>query len=166
MKVLYGNSYYLHISALHQLQEVEKLGVLNKFFQNTVWPNFVRQDGYKYWGLVHIRTDEYAPLIVKFDIKGKKVSIIYVPNWVNEKEPEIQGIIVYKFNGEINYIQGKGQIYHSKELFVDENYKAFDIEKAKQRTVLWKSKLCKGESRKIGYKKYWKEFLKRHNMEI
>ena len=47
------------------------------------------------------------------------------------------------------------QIYHHKWLFVKDDYKGFDVEESKKRSIKWLSVSDKINMSKIGYKNYW-----------
>lgn len=61
----------------------------------------------------------------------------------------------------------KQQVYHNKWQFVSENYKGFDVEKAKERTKQWNAiPNIKALKCKIGYKDFWYELLNENNLSI
>ena len=53
-------------------------------------------------------------------------------------------------------------------MFVDARYKGFDIEKSKKWSEKWQSVIPNDRKIKsrIGYKKYWDEYLKEYNLEV
>jgi hypothetical protein len=111
--------------------------------------------------------------IIKYD--SGNITLIYSPDWDTANEPIVEVCYRWKSgewfdeNGNFNTnpkIQKNGrQIYHNKWQFVGEDYKGFDIEEAKKRTILWNSIPNLNKS-KIGNKTYWIELLKENNIAI
>lgn len=102
--------------------------------------------------------------IFRYDIKTKEISVIKSSNWDSANEPDIEESIKVTFDDKITFVKARGQIYHSKELFVADNYTGFDIEKAKVRTKLWNA-IPNLNKNKIGWKKYWINLLTENNIE-
>lgn len=105
--------------------------------------------------------------IFKIDIKNKKVSFIQCKDFNTSREP----LITYAWcvdikTKEVKEIKGKGQIYHHKWMFVSDDYNGFDIEESKRWSEKWQSVLPKEVKSRIGYKKYWDEYLKQYNLEV
>lgn len=141
------NNYYVHISAIEELKKID--------------------------GAIEIleKTKEKLPLefnykIIKFNIKTKAITYVESNDWDEEKEPSVGNAITFNEkspNGKL--IKEKGQIYHHKWCFVSDNYKGFNIEESKKRSKEWEKYITKEWSCRIGYRKYWKEFLKENNIE-
>lgn len=105
--------------------------------------------------------------IIKYNSKTKDITIIGSRDWNTANEPEIHWSYIQKYTGEGVYYKGKGQIYHNKWQFVAEDYKGFDVQKAKERTDEWNSiPNIKSHKSKIGYKNYWVQLLKENNLSI
>ena len=75
--------------------------------------------------------------IIKYD-RGN-ISFIECSTWLTLKEPIVEDSHLFKKDGTYKLIKGFKTVYHSKELFVSEDYDGFDIEKAKLRTKEWNS---------------------------
>lgn len=103
--------------------------------------------------------------ILKYD-KGN-LSLIECDNWNIMNEPIVGDSHLYKKDGTEKLIKGGKTVYHSKELFVSSDYKGFDIEKAKQRTIEWnKIPNIKKLKNKIGQVTFWHQLLKENGLEI
>jgi hypothetical protein len=121
-------------------------------------------------GLINQYSTNWEFEVVKYDSKSKKLSLIQSPNWNTANEPTVGDSLVINTDTLKTSIFKKKvheQIYHQKELFVNENYTGFDVQKAKERTKLWKSKIenLKEHTNKIGYRWYWNELLDIYNIE-
>lgn len=103
--------------------------------------------------------------VVKYNSKDNSVSLIETPNWDVANEPDVGKGIKVDLDGTIKILKARGQIYHSKEKFVNDNYTGFDIAKAKQRTILWNN-IPNLNKNKIGWKSYWIELLNENKIEI
>lgn len=109
---------------------------------------------------------DFKYTIIKIDKKTYAVTFVECRDFNRVNEP-IVGISYRVCDGKVKLRKpGKNkQIYHSKELFVEEDYKGFNIEKAKERTKLWNS--IKGlDKSKIGYLNYWIEVLYDNNINL
>ena len=107
--------------------------------------------------------------IVKVDPRNKKVTLIESKDFDTAREPEVgtaYNIDIEKC--EYKTIKPRGQIYHHKWMFVPEDYKGFDIEESKKWSDLWQSIIPKDKTIKsrIGYKKYWDEYLKEYGLPV
>jgi hypothetical protein len=113
--------------------------------------------------------------VVKFDLKTHDISFIQCDDFNCESEPSILMIISYKYlNGKYIFHSKKcyrnrenKQIYHHKWLFVLDDFFGFNVEESKKRSIHWKGILGNNKtvSSKIGYSKFWKQWLKENNME-
>lgn len=108
-------------------------------------------------------------VVYKVDIKNNTISMIESENWDTAREPRVGN--AYNINldtEEIKTIKSKGQIYHHKWMFVSDDYTGFDIEESKRWSEKWQSVIPKDRKIKsrIGYKKYWDEYLKQYNLEV
>jgi len=102
---------------------------------------------------------DYNYNIIKVNLRKKQVTLIYSCDWDTAHEPEVTRYLIIK-NGEAKeVIPKKKQIYHHKWMFVDDNYKGFDIEESKARSGWWEGKLPNVNKSKIGYKSYWTELI-------
>ena len=103
--------------------------------------------------------------IIRYNIKTKEISVSKSSNWDTANEPDIEESIKVGLDNKVIFTKAKGQIYHSKELFVADDYTGFDIEKAKSRTMLWNT-IPNIDKSRIGWKKYWINLLTENNIEI
>lgn len=114
-----------------------------------------------------LQKNKFSFEIIKYDKKNKNISLIECPTWNILQEPIVGDSHLYKLNGEIKLIKGNKTLYHSKELFVNENYVGFDVEKAKQRTKEWNNIPNINKLKKyIGNISFWYQLLKENNLEI
>lgn len=114
---------------------------------------------------------EYAKnLVVKYDVikidrKNKKVSFIQSPDWDTEREPLVGDAYNVDITTEkIKVIKSKGQIYHHKWMFVNDDYQGFDVEESKRWSDTWTKIIPKELKTKIGYKKNWDKILKEYGL--
>lgn len=100
--------------------------------------------------------------VVRFDIATNNVTLIKVEDWNNQYEPVLVYSVTIKSDGTVskrNESKDNPTIYHQKELFVNEDYRGFDVKEAYERTKVWKA--LKLPSSKIGRYKYWSEELEK-----
>ena len=144
-----GNTYYVHISAINTLFEhipnSEKVRV-----QNAI--EIARKMGHSFH-------------IIKYD--KDKISLIFSGDFDIANEPTVGDSLCVKNNGETKIIKASGKIYHKKYLFVNDDYKGFDIEEAKKRAMLWEIiPNTKEHKKKIGNREYWEKLLKENEIPI
>lgn len=126
---------------------------------------------YKVQCLIEQFCYEYA--VLKYDSKKHTLSFIKSPDWEIANEPIVGDSICYDLTVDnINLSAGKvvkqcknPKIYHNKWQFVSADYRGFDIEQAKQRTVLWNSipEIRENKSR-IGNQAYWFGILDKYGI--
>lgn len=113
--------------------------------------------------------------IIKVDIKNNKVSFIKSPDWDTAREPLVGDAYMIDLNEDtplkkrtVKITKSKGQIYHHKWMFVADDYEGFDIEESKRWSEEWQSVIPADRKIKsrIGYKKYWDEYLKEYGLEV
>lgn len=121
------------------------------------------------WFMNELNNMEVNYEVIKYDKTNNKLSLIDSPDWIVSYEPKVGDSWVLNLNTlkwkHIPKRRKNPQIYHSKELFVSDDYKGFDIEKAKERTKLWKS-LPNLDTKRIGNYDFWVEFLNANGMEV
>ena len=155
-----GSAHYVHRSNIDELYI--------KYVKEKDKANFV-----KFISYVEHNGPRYD--IVKYDDKGS-ITLITSPDWNIANEPLVGMCYHWKSGswfdnlgviGDCRVTKNFRQIYHSKWMFVSDNYKGFDVELAKQRTKLWNSLPDIKEVKKyIGYKKYWVEYLEKYGIEV
>lgn len=107
--------------------------------------------------------------VVKYNADNQTLSLIESPDWDTAMEPEVGDSWLVDLYHTPNKISKKNkrrtnpQIYHSKELFVADDYTGFDVVAAKQRTRQWKP-VAKGLGTKIGNKLFWIELMKENGL--
>ena len=113
--------------------------------------------------------------IVKVDVKNNKVSFIKSPDWDTAREPLVGDAYMIDLNENaplrkrtVKITKSKGQIYHHKWMFVADDYQGFDIEESKKWSEKWQSVIPaeRGIKSRIGYKKYWDEYLKVYGLNV
>lgn len=122
---------------------------------------------------IMIGADMYNELlgsvIYKMNFRDNVVTFIESEDFDSAREPQVGKAYVVNLNtGKIKTIEPKGQIYHHKWMFVPEDYAGFDIEESKSWSEKWRSvfPVDRKISSRIGYKKYWVEYLKQYGLEI
>ena len=113
--------------------------------------------------------------IVKVDVKNNKVSFIKSPDWDTAREPLVGDAYMIDLNENaplrkrtVKITKSKGQIYHHKWMFVADDYQGFNIEESKKWSEKWQSVIPaeRGIKSRIGYKKYWDEYLKEYGLNV
>ena len=142
-----GTSLYVHVSNIGELGEkIEKIVEERKKM-----------------------IDDFKYHVIKFDTDTENVTFIECEEFDKKHEPMVGRQYLTKKNGEKKIMPSKGQVYHKKYAFVNENYTGFDIEAEKKRAELYDELMKKHEDKriksKIGYKKKWLEVLEWMNME-
>lgn len=121
------------------------------------------------WFMNELNNMEVNYEVIKYDKTNNKLSLIDSPDWIVSYEPKVGDSWVLNLNTlkwkHIMKRKKNPQIYHSKELFVSDDYQGFDIEKAKERTKLWKS-LPNLDTKRIGNYDFWVEFLHANGIEV
>lgn len=148
-----GTTTYCHIDTVryHRNQ------LTNKFLSAVLWI------GEKHPELM----DSFT--IFKYNKKNNTASLIMSDNFDTAREPEVgDSYNVNLETGEIKIIKSKGQIYHHKWMFVPEDYNGFDITESKKWSETWQAVIPNDRKIKsrIGYKKYWDEYLQQYGLEI
>ena len=142
-----GTSLYVHVSNIGELGEkIEKIVEERKKM-----------------------IDDFKYHVIKFDTDTENVTFIECEEFDEKHEPMVGRQYLTKKNGEKKIMPSKGQVYHKKYAFVNENYTGFDIEAEKKRAEKYDELMKKHEDKriksKIGYKKKWLEVLEWMNME-
>lgn len=122
--------------------------------------------------------DENVPYdIIKYDLTSEAVSLIGSPDWDTAYEPSVGDSYRWARSGWdcqspdfTGYFvpkarSGGNKIYHSKELFVSEDYEGFDVSRARQRTDIWHR--IPQEDRpasKIGNRPFWTALMDRYGL--
>lgn len=148
-----GNTIYVHKSNIHEL--LDKIPDDNYKIEIIRLYEFRKQPG------------SLPYEVIKYDTKQHKLSFIESPDWDTSSEPTVGDCVCWNFDKQSQTFRcGGTQIYHSKELFISDDYKGFDIQKAKERTKLWQSLVTKEEKKLIGNKNYWKQFCEKHGIDL
>ena len=110
--------------------------------------------------------------VLRWDDKNQELGFISSPDFDTANEPLV-GLIQKVKNNNGVYELGKPQnppkdplIYHHKWTFVKDDYKGFDVEESKKRTIEWKTKLGidKATSSRIGRLSFWNNWLKENGI--
>ena len=148
-----GSVYYVHKSNIQELLDI----LPNDWYKSEIvyWYNFRNRPG----------TSHYE--VIKYDTKKHKLSFIDSPDWFTSFEPTVGYSTCWDFDKGVQTCRrGGNTVYHSKELFVADDYKGFDLQKAKERTKLWQSLVTKEEKKLIGNKNYWCNWCKEHGIDL
>lgn len=142
-----GTCIYIHKSATNQLTE-------------------------KYYHLYELiekfKPEKFSYEIIKVNTKTNVISFIESHNWNDSHEPDVgDSLVINTMLGTEKIIKSKNQVYHHKWMFVNGDYKGFDVEKSKERSSCWTSVIpnTKDIKYRIGYKKFWHELLEKYNIE-
>lgn len=148
-----GSCIYVHKSCIDELLVRVKEPQLSEIMQ----------------AIKEIKMKDFKYEVIKYDKSKHRISFIDSPDWIISKEPEIGDAwlldMKYKWTWKFVPARKKNpQIYHSKELFVSDDYQGFDIERAKERTKQWNA-IPNLNKKRIGNKDYWLQVLKENGME-
>lgn len=103
----------------------------------------------------HLPTDfDYS--VVKFVEKESCVSFILCPEFDSEDEPVVGDIVRIDAMGAMQFFSQQADpfIYHHKWLFVMDDYKGFDVDRSKSRSISWLG--LKGiDMTRIGRRSFW-----------
>jgi hypothetical protein len=96
--------------------------------------------------------------VVKFVEKESCVSFILCPEFDSVDEPFVGDIVRIDAKGLKRYFRQQADpfIYHHKWLFVDDDYRGFNVEESKARSQQWIS-LGDVDRSRIGRQSYWQE---------
>ena len=97
---------------------------------------------------------EFEYHVVKYNPKLKSFSFITSPDFDTNPEPSVTGGFTIKPNVEAKPFGNNGWIYHHKWMWVGDDYKGFDVEESKQRSLDWTS-LPNVDKARIGQRKFW-----------
>ena len=98
--------------------------------------------------------DEYNA--VKYDRKKKTVTFQHSPDFDTADEPTVGDSIRVKGSStKVTRQRGDPQIWHHKWMWVDDDYRGFDVGASKARSETWRPHIKPGESSRIGRRGYW-----------
>lgn len=93
--------------------------------------------------------------IVKYNPKTKAFSFIKSSDFDTIDEPSVEGGVTVKADETPPKVFGNaGWIYHHKWMWVGDDYKGFNVEESKQRSLDWTS-LPNIDKARIGQRKFW-----------
>jgi hypothetical protein len=98
--------------------------------------------------------EDYNYNIVKFDPKTNIISFITSNDFDTNDEPSVDAVVNVKPDGTVKRQGNAGWIYHHKWQWVADDYKGFDVEKSKERSLKWSS-LEGVDKARIGQRKHW-----------
>lgn len=105
--------------------------------------------------------------VIKYDLKTRSFSLIDADGWNDRYEPIVGDSVCFKADGTITKRKGGFQVYHMKEEFVSPSYPGFDVERARDRTILLNSfPIIKANKSRMGSLKWWKQFLEDYKLPI
>lgn len=114
----------------------------------------------------------YSFNILRFNTKTQEIAFIDSPDFDQNHEPLV-GKVLRIFNEEGQFYSSKikepddnSLIYHHKWLFVKDDYKGFNVEESKKRSIEWKEVLGvdKSISSRIGRVEFWNNWLQENNL--
>ena len=92
--------------------------------------------------------------VVKYNPKTGVFSFIVSNDFDTNEEPSVNGGITVKPDGTAKPFKDAGWIYHHKWEWVADDYKGFDVQKSKERSLKWSS-LDGIDKARIGQRKHW-----------
>ena len=99
---------------------------------------------------------------IMLDVRRDVIRFDEAPDFDTAREPHVGNYIVIDLKGEKPPYKGySNSIWHHKWLWVRDNYKGFDVDKAKQWSKLWLSKLDEPAK---GTDASWKPQLMKHGL--
>lgn len=103
----------------------------------------------------HLPTD-FDYTVVKYVEKESCVSFVLSPDFDSAHEPIVGDILRFDAKGSMQLFrqQADPYIYHHKWLFVMDDYRGFDVNKSKSRSITWLG-LAGIDMQRIGRKNYW-----------
>ena len=103
---------------------------------------------------------EFCYEVVKYNRQTEAVSFIHCPGFDVEPEPSVQSIVVIHSDGTVRRpsVTRDPYIYHHKWLFVSDDYRGFNVEVSKRRSLDWLS-LADVDRSRIGHKSYWESHV-------
>lgn len=96
--------------------------------------------------------------VVKLNLRTRCVSFVQCLDFDTAAEPTVGNMVTVDAEGKVRRrSQSRDpEIYHHKWLFVAADYKGFDVEASKQRSLSWVS-LENVDRTRIGRKSYWEQ---------
>ena len=118
---------------------------------------------------VLLHSISYPYDVIKYD--GNNVTFIQSSNFLTAPEPLVEICYRYKeneWNKPPKIRKDFKRVYHHKWMFVADDYQGFDIEESKKWSEKWQSVIPaeRGIKSRIGYKKYWDEYLKEYGLNV
>ena len=115
--------------------------------------------------------------VIKYDSYMNTVSFIQSPDWFTENEPTVGDSEIYYLDTikHLNYALAECEhrhhkesltnpnIYHSKWMFMADDYDYEWIAKAKERTTQWNK--LNLDKKRIGHRLYWNEQMDKYGLE-
>lgn len=133
--------------------------------------SILAEDEYKKF-LNHV-PENFQFNILRINLKEHNISFINSPDFDYSNEPLIGDIFKVQLQEKdapiLSFSRNQIKnplIYHHKWMFVNDEYKGFDVKKSKERSLEWKNILGvnKELSNKIGRKEFWDKWLKENNL--
>ena len=106
--------------------------------------------------------EDFVYHVVKYNPKTKSFTFFRVDDFNTNPEPIIDEYVTVKpDSNEVKIVSDGKHIYHHVWQWVTDDYKYFDVEKSKQRSLKWYSNKDIDKSR-IGLTHQWKEVVVKH----
>lgn len=107
--------------------------------------------------------------IVRYSPKENSIAFIQSDDFNKENEPTVGDSLLLKLKtSEVKLTKKSSNplIYHHKWLMVRDDYKGFDLEESKKRSIQWKTLLGNDKitSSKIGRKDFWEKWLQNNGL--
>lgn len=143
-----GGCLYAHKSAIDEFNSYHQV-IINKALQ-------------------HLPDTFFDYEIIKLNTKENYVSFIKSYDWDTVNEPTVGDSCKIDSNSTVKITKGSGKIYHHKWQFVKDNYKGFNVQQSKERSILWESIIphTKEIKSRIQSRKYWNEILEQYKLPV
>lgn len=128
----------------------------NLYFHKKYWKEYIEENYYSNKNNQLPKNFKFN--ILKYNLKTKKISFLFSPDFNTSQEPYIKEYITINDDKQIHRVFSKNlPIYHHKWMMVCDNYKNFNINESINRSKYWIRYKGLMDIKKIGFKKYWEE---------
>ncbi|WP_425263793.1 hypothetical protein [Vibrio owensii] len=132
-----GSQVWFHVSYAEQILSQDELRELKRL-QNLIQPD-----------------------VVRLCLKSRELVAIECKGFDSLPEPIIQRTVSSDKDSKIKIMGDNPPIYHSKWMFVQDDYQNFSVSTSKLRSIEWKSRLGvnRSISSRIGRSTFWNDWL-------
>jgi hypothetical protein len=98
---------------------------------------------------------------IRYNYKTEEVAFQWCSEFDTVAEPAVDRTVVVR-GGKVKTTTSNTDnplVWHHKWMWVLDDYSGFNVAASKDRSLSWIGKTEKGDSSRIGYRNYWKQFL-------